>query len=100
IAVGEIVFIGSDNLKRIDWPLAVVEGILPNKEGDARLARLRTAVGYVLRPIQRIYALELRVSTEVVSNEETVEETVEEEGLTEKETRSGRKVIVLKKLDL
>jgi hypothetical protein len=55
----EVVLIGADNIKRGDWPLAVVEGLIPGRDGKVGLLRLRTAFGTLLRPVQRIYPLEI-----------------------------------------
>lgn len=67
IQEGDIVFVGSDNKKRLDWPLARVVQCCPGKDGEVRVVRLKTADGYVVRPVQRLYPLELsRNETEKV----------------------------------
>jgi hypothetical protein len=48
----EVVLLGAENSKRIDWPLAVAEELIPGRDGEVRLVRLRTASGVLLRPIQ------------------------------------------------
>jgi hypothetical protein len=53
------VLLGVENSKRIDWSLAVVEELNPGRDGEVRLVRLRTASGVLLRPIQRVYPLEI-----------------------------------------
>ncbi|KFM60821.1 hypothetical protein X975_06497, partial [Stegodyphus mimosarum] len=59
ISIGDIVLVGSDNLKRLQWPVArVVEGI-PRKGGTVTIAKLKTKSGIVTRSIQRIYPLQL-----------------------------------------
>jgi len=55
----EVVLIGTGNSKRADWPLAVVEEHIPDRDGKVRLVKLRTAAGILLRPLQRIYPLEI-----------------------------------------
>lgn len=57
INLGDIVLIGNDISKRIDWPLAKVIGKIPGKDGVIRLVRLQTAAGECLRPVQRLYPL-------------------------------------------
>lgn len=57
--VGDVVLIGSDDKKRLDWPLGVVLEIFPGKDKIHRLAKVRTAKGVYLRPFQRLYPLEL-----------------------------------------
>ena len=59
IKVGDIVLIGSDNSKRVDWPLARVKELFPGKDGNERVVRLVTTNGEFIRPIQRIFPLEL-----------------------------------------
>lgn len=63
IKMGDIVLIGNDNDKRMDWPLGLVTELLSAKDGEIRLVRLKTARGQVLRPVQRLYPLEC-VTTE------------------------------------
>ena len=55
----EVVLLGVENSNRIDWPLAVVEELIPGRDGEVRLVRLRTASGVLLRPTQRVYPLEI-----------------------------------------
>jgi hypothetical protein len=47
-----------ENSKRKDWPLAVAE-LIPVREGKVRLVKLKTASGVILRPNQKVYALEI-----------------------------------------
>nr|CAD7429828.1 unnamed protein product [Timema monikensis] len=58
VKVGEVVLIGSDNLKRLYWHLAVVEELYAGRDGIHRLVRLRKGTGMVMKPIQRQYSLE------------------------------------------
>lgn len=75
INVGDLVLIGNDITKRMDWPIAQVIELLPGKDGITRLYRLKTSTGTCLRPIQRLYPLiegdaELGVASEL-PNEDT-----------------------------
>ncbi|CAB0001527.1 unnamed protein product [Nesidiocoris tenuis] len=66
LKIGDVVLIGNDGTKRIDWPLARVIELLPGKDGTTRLVRLQTTsgTGTCLRPIQRLYPfLEVDIST-------------------------------------
>ncbi|GBN68689.1 hypothetical protein AVEN_10876-1 [Araneus ventricosus] len=56
--VGEIVLAGDDNKKRLFWVLAKIE-LIPGRDGKIRTVKLKTQHGTVLRPIQRIYPLEI-----------------------------------------
>ncbi|CAG7837087.1 unnamed protein product [Allacma fusca] len=69
VSVGDIVLVGSDNSKRMDWPLAKVMEILPGKDGHVRVVRVKLATGEYLRPVQRIYPLEIPTGD---ANEEIV----------------------------
>ncbi|GFV39634.1 putative RNA-directed DNA polymerase from transposon X-element [Trichonephila clavipes] len=45
------------------WPLAKVIRLIPGKDGKIRTVELKTLTGTILRPIQRVYPLEVQ-STE------------------------------------
>ncbi|GFW45723.1 integrase catalytic domain-containing protein [Trichonephila clavipes] len=56
---GDIVLIGTDDKKRLHWLLGRVLELFPGKDGIIRLVKLRTERGDMLRPIQRLYPLEV-----------------------------------------
>ena len=56
---GDIVLIGDNNTKRINWPLAKVIKTYPGKDGKVRVVELKTKSGTLLRPIQKLYPLEV-----------------------------------------
>ncbi|GFS30169.1 integrase catalytic domain-containing protein [Nephila pilipes] len=85
IQLGEVVLIGSDNVKCNEWPSDVVIKLLPGKDGIDRLVRLRTAKGELLRLVQRIFPLE-------ISNETFGDDVLK--------TKSGRTIKKPQKLDL
>ncbi|KAF2887096.1 hypothetical protein ILUMI_19078 [Ignelater luminosus] len=58
IVAGEIVLVGNDCQKRLDWPIGRVIELFPGKDGKTRLVRVAIGKGQVLRPIQRLYPLE------------------------------------------
>ncbi|GFT01315.1 bel12-ag transposon polyprotein [Nephila pilipes] len=79
INVGDIVLIGTDDKKRLHWLLGRVLELFPAKDGIIRLVKLRTERGNILRPIQRLYPLELKPNYEqVVSENRKVQEVVTE----------------------
>jgi len=101
----EIVLLGVEYSKRLEWPLAVVEELIPGRDGEVRLVKLRTASGVLLRPIQRLYPLEIYEEELPISDQTSVGVTQEAEapagsigqkdnGLkgTGVRTRSGRKI--------
>jgi Family of unknown function (DUF5641) len=97
------------------WPLAKIVELIPGKDGVVRTARVKTQHGILLRPIQRLYPLEISSADEVdiVSNKlfevslvprvvdsqrlETASEKVKPVDLVT--TRLGRKVTKPKRLE-
>ncbi|XP_071042214.1 uncharacterized protein [Parasteatoda tepidariorum] len=65
INIGDIVLIGQDNARRIDWPLGIVLELYPGKDSIPRVARLRTSQGERIRPFQRLYPLELSAKNDM-----------------------------------
>ncbi|UYV81333.1 hypothetical protein LAZ67_20000811 [Cordylochernes scorpioides] len=59
IKVGDLVLIGQDNAKRVNWPLARVVEVYPCRDGPVRVAKLRTSKGVQIRPVQRLYNLKI-----------------------------------------
>ena len=57
--VEDVVIIKTDNKNRGTWPLAVVSGIHPGKDGIIRAVELKTAHGQIERPVQHLYPLEI-----------------------------------------
>ncbi|GFW80238.1 nose resistant to fluoxetine protein 6 [Trichonephila clavipes] len=55
----DIVLIGTDDKKRLHWLLGRVLELFPGKDGIIRLVKSRTESGDMLRPIQRLYPLEV-----------------------------------------
>lgn len=56
IVLNVIYEIENDNLKRIDWPIDFVEHVIPGRNSEFRLVRLKTTNRTVLRPsMQQIY---------------------------------------------
>ncbi|UYV72013.1 hypothetical protein LAZ67_9001550 [Cordylochernes scorpioides] len=62
ITAGEVVYVGNDSQKRINWPLGLVKKVYPGEDGNCRVAKVRIKSGEIVRPIQRIYPLEIRSS--------------------------------------
>jgi hypothetical protein len=97
IQVGDVVLVGADNKRRLEWPLARVVELLPGTGGHVRAANVKTAHGVMLRPIRRLFPLE--VSSAVMSppvSERVRKIAVKSKSTVEAEpevvTRVGRKV--------
>lgn len=59
LQVGEIVLLEDDNKKRTYWNLARVTKVIPGRDGQIRLALVKTSNSELLRPVQRLFRLEL-----------------------------------------
>ncbi|XP_076278392.1 uncharacterized protein LOC143208144 [Lasioglossum baleicum] len=59
IMIGDVVLIGDDNTRRIDWPLARVVDKFISRDGESRVFMLKTKTGILKRPVQRVYPLEI-----------------------------------------
>ncbi|XP_015433580.1 PREDICTED: uncharacterized protein LOC107189534 [Dufourea novaeangliae] len=59
IGVGDVVLVGNDDRKRMDWPLARVMEVIRGKDGNVRVVRVKTPRGELMRPVQRLYPLEV-----------------------------------------
>ncbi|GBO00680.1 hypothetical protein AVEN_119801-1 [Araneus ventricosus] len=62
IKEGDIVLIGDSNVKRINWPLGRVIKLYLGKDKKVRLVEIQTKSGSFLRPIQRLFPLEINQS--------------------------------------
>ncbi|XP_035223775.1 uncharacterized protein LOC118196434 [Stegodyphus dumicola] len=67
LSVGDIVLIETPE-KRIKWPLGKIITLIPGNDGVVRLVKLRTKSGEILRPIQRIYPLEVHLQTDNIGD--------------------------------
>ncbi|UYV65526.1 hypothetical protein LAZ67_3004593, partial [Cordylochernes scorpioides] len=57
--VGDMVLIGQESLKRLHWPLARIIQLYPGKDWLVRIAKVKTSSGDKIRPIQKVYNLEI-----------------------------------------
>jgi len=58
--VGDVVLVGSDDKRRIQWPLAVIVELLPGRDNVVRTVKLKSQHNNtIIRPIQRLYPLEV-----------------------------------------
>ncbi|KAG8186533.1 hypothetical protein JTE90_023959 [Oedothorax gibbosus] len=82
IAVGDIVLLEDPNKKRTFWSMARVLKLITGKDGHKRLALIKTETTELLRPVQRLYRLELDIPINDKAEELINSEIVK--------TRSGR----------
>ena len=91
VRVGDIVQI-HDEAPRLNWRLAVIEELIPGKDGLVRAANLRTSTGRTNRPIVKLYPLEVTISgTPNAASAQHVPKMVSENTPIVKEMRSQRK---------
>ncbi|KAF2886493.1 hypothetical protein ILUMI_19680 [Ignelater luminosus] len=83
LRVGEIVLVGNDNQKHLDWPLARIVETIAGKDGKIRVVRLKTANGELVRPVQRIYQLEINSPIEQKITKENKQENFDPLDITE-----------------
>lgn len=63
--IGDVVLVGADNRKRVLWPMAKIVELIPGRDGLFRIAKVKTQQGILVRPIQRLYPLEISAAEEV-----------------------------------
>ena len=59
LSVGDVVIIKSDERNRNQWPMGVAEEIFTRRDGVIGAAKLKAGRGFMERPIQHLYPLEL-----------------------------------------
>ncbi|BES99536.1 Retrotransposon protein [Nesidiocoris tenuis] len=92
IKVGDIVLIGDDSTKRINWPLGRVSEVFVGQDGVVRVAKVKTLKGEYTRPIQNLYMLEINnESPSALKRETTKTPIIPEE--TKQETRTKSTVL-------
>jgi hypothetical protein len=96
IKVGDVVLVGSDHKKRLNWPMGVVTTLLPGTDNHVRVVKLKTAMGELTRPVQRVYPLEIRNEDPLVLSLEEKAMSMEKDSPSKDErhvtTNSGRRV--------
>ncbi|GFT06869.1 uncharacterized protein TNCV_3112461 [Trichonephila clavipes] len=60
LAVGDVVVVENCLKNRTLWSLARVIQLIPRKDGHVRVAHVKTETGKLVRPVQRLYNLELQ----------------------------------------
>ncbi|GFT20298.1 uncharacterized protein TNCV_1009051 [Trichonephila clavipes] len=58
---GDIVLIGDNDVKRINWPMAKIIKSFPGKDGRIRVVEVKTPSSNFIRPIQKLYPLEVNL---------------------------------------
>ncbi|GFX67870.1 DUF5641 domain-containing protein [Trichonephila clavipes] len=74
----------TNNSKRLNWPFGRVIELYPGKDGIKRVAKLRVANGFLIRPLQKRYPLEISVSnlpSDIALGENFLEPNKDSDGL-------------------
>ncbi|GFX67405.1 integrase catalytic domain-containing protein [Trichonephila clavipes] len=105
--VGDVVMIEELSKKRVYWPLGKVISLLPGRDGKVRTLKLKCKNSELIRPIQRVYPLEVPfINNEIVKIDGVPTSSVNEDKLTSnvviknKVTRSGRLVKIPERFGL
>jgi len=62
VAFGDMVMVMDETLKRNTWPLGVVVAVFPGKDGQVRVAEVRTAHGVYRRPVVKLGKLDIKTA--------------------------------------
>ena len=76
VKVGDLVLLRDDGVKRGLWPLGRIERIHPGQDGIIRVVDVRTKSGVYVRPVVKIYPLEIDCINEVPQGGENVTESM------------------------
>ncbi|KAG8172782.1 hypothetical protein JTE90_015944 [Oedothorax gibbosus] len=71
VVVGDIVLIENEGKKKVLWPMGRVIQTYEGKDGNVRVVRLKTASGELVRPVQRIFPLEITADVDSTKNDHT-----------------------------
>lgn len=82
--IGDVVLVGSDDRRRLQWPLARIVELIPGRDGVVRTAKVKTQNGILLRPVQRLFPLEVSTEEEL----DTVSHGEPDESCNSRQTQS------------
>ncbi|GFU73708.1 uncharacterized protein TNCV_21931 [Trichonephila clavipes] len=74
IKEGDLVLIGDANNKRVNWPLGKVTKMYKGKDGKVHVMEVKTQFGSVMRPIQKLYLLEVTTVDSLPLTERDIED--------------------------
>ncbi|XP_035208627.1 uncharacterized protein LOC118183265 [Stegodyphus dumicola] len=66
LKVGDVVLIELDNKKRVMWPMGKIVKIFSSRDGATRVVQVKTSSGYLVRPIKKLYPLEVSTTSDPV----------------------------------
>ncbi|GFQ86906.1 pro-Pol polyprotein [Trichonephila clavata] len=69
VRVGDVVLVGCDNKKRLVWQMGLVMEKFPGKNNSVRVVKVKTRTGELIRPVKRLYSLELNSDSKIYDSE-------------------------------
>ncbi|GFS82668.1 macrophage mannose receptor 1 [Nephila pilipes] len=69
VEVRDVVLVGCDNKESLDWPMGLVIEIFPGKDNSVRVVRVKISKGELIRPVKRLYSLELNSDCKIYNSE-------------------------------
>ncbi|GFV93592.1 DUF5641 domain-containing protein [Trichonephila clavipes] len=63
LSEGDIVLVGDDHTKRLNWNLGKILTLYPGKDKKVRVAQVKTKFGSFLRPVRKLYLLKVMEKT-------------------------------------
>ncbi|UYV63047.1 hypothetical protein LAZ67_2002938 [Cordylochernes scorpioides] len=98
LSVGDVVIGKVEEKRRLHWPMARIVELFPGRDGHSRVAKVRTKLGTLIRPVQKLYPLEVSSGDPILRSKEDT--TIKEEHSGAKRTRCGRVVKPPQRLNL
>ncbi|GFW29712.1 integrase catalytic domain-containing protein [Trichonephila clavipes] len=59
LKVGDIVLVGCENLKRVNWPIVRVQELSTGRDGRNHVVKVKTRNGILTLPVRKLYPLEV-----------------------------------------
>jgi hypothetical protein len=88
--IGEIVLVELENMKRIFWPLGRILELIPGKDKEVRVVKIKTKNGVITRHVQRVFPLEVSSEQDQVIIQTMKKEKVKIKDDVIQTTKSGR----------
>ncbi|UYV71869.1 hypothetical protein LAZ67_9000806 [Cordylochernes scorpioides] len=98
LSVGDVVIVKVEDKRRLHWPMARIVELFPGRDGHSRVAKVRTKLGTLIRPVQKLYPLEVSSGDPILRSKEDT--TIKEEHSGAKRARCGRVVKPPQRLNL
>ncbi|UYV68131.1 hypothetical protein LAZ67_5003135 [Cordylochernes scorpioides] len=98
LSVGDVVIVKVEDKRRLHWPMARIVELFPGRDGHSRVVKVRTKLGTLIRPVQKLYPLEVSSRDPILRSKGDT--TIEEELSEAKRTRCGRMVKPPQRLNL